>query len=238
MPSFHHHFRIAARPGLDAIRLLWLPFVMIQLAGLALVIAYFNFPPVTQICDAVAALKMRTGIVFAMVSMPIACGVVPEVFKFVSGVDRSLSRSRLGYMLHNMGLFLIAGVLIDVFYTGLGRWLGDSREVHIIASKVLIDQLIYTPFVGVPLISTSYTLRVAGYRPLTALRQIGSGWYLREVVPVLLTCWAYWFPMTILLYTLPPKVTFVYAIVASAASSVLLTAVAGRRESKLADLHA
>ena len=56
-------------------------------------------------------------------------------------------------------------------------------------------------------------------------------------MPVLVVCWAYWLPMTSLMYTLPPKLTFVYGLIASAASSVLLVAVAGRNEPKMADAH-
>jgi hypothetical protein len=106
-----------------------------------------------------------------------------------------------------------------------------------VVGKVLIDQFLYTTLIGVPLISLSYTLRKVRYHPLIAARHLNVRWYEREVLPVLVTCWAYWLPMTILMYTLPATLTFVYGMVASAASSTLLTAVAGRHEQKMADAH-
>ena len=231
------HLRRVVQPGVDAVRALWLPFVLIQALGLLLVIAYFYVPAIARACDSVGRLKASTGLWFAAITMPIACGIVPEIFKFLAGVDRSFSRYRLGFMLHNVGLFCVGGILIDLFYTWLGWLFADAPPLVSVPGKVLIDQLIYTPIIGVPLISVSYTLRKLSYRPLLAAQHINAAWYLREVPPVLVTCWAYWFPMTILMYTLPATLTFAYGMAASAASSTLLTAVAGRHEQKMADAH-
>lgn len=231
------HIRRIIQPGVDAVRTLWLPFILIQVAGLALVLAYFYLSGIARVCDAVGDLKARVGLPFAAIAMPIACGIVPEFFKFAAGVDRTFTRRRLNLMLHNMGLFCVAGTVLDLFYTGLGHLFAGVDSAIAVPSKVLIDQFLYSPLIGVPLIALSYTLRSSGYRPLAALRRINFRWYEHEVLPVLVTCWAYWFPMTSLMYTLPPTLTFVYGLVASAASSTLLVAVAGRNEPKMADAH-
>lgn len=231
------HLRRVVQPGLDALRLLWLPFVLIQSAGLLLVLAYFHVPAVARACDLAGNAKARTGLLFAAITMPIACGVVPEIFKFITGVDRSFTRRRVSFTLHNMGLFCVGGIFIDLFYTWVGRAFVGVAPVPSVLGKVLLDQLLYTPIIGVPLIAISYTLRSESYRPLLAVRRLNGPWYAREVLPVLVTCWAYWFPMTSLMYTLPPRLTFVYGMVASAASATLLTAVAGRHEQKMADAH-
>jgi hypothetical protein len=230
-------FRRTIQPGLDAVRTLWLPFVLIQFFGLLLVLAYFYMPSVARVCDSVGELKVRSGLLFAAVTMPLACGVAPEFFKYAAGVDRSFSRLRLELMLHNMGLFLVGGICLDLFYSWLGRTFAGVEPAVAVAAKVAIDQALYTTLVGVPLIAASYTLRKVGYRPFAALRQLNADWYARDVMPVLVVCWAYWLPMTSLMYTLPPNLTFVYGLVASAASSVLLVAVAGRNEQKMADAH-
>lgn len=223
-----HPIRQLIQPGIDVVRRLWLPFVLVQLLGLALVVAYFQSSTVAGWCDAAGRVKQRFGLPFAAVAMSIASGIVPEIFKTITGVDRTFDRRRLSILLHNSGLFAIAGVTVDLLYSGLGNWLGESREWSTVATKVLIDQLGYTPFFAVPLISFSYTLRSNNYQIGKTLRAIDRGWYGREVLPVLIVCWAYWVPMVTLAYVLPVKLTLLYGLVASAASAILLTAIAGR----------
>lgn len=215
-------------PGIAVVTRLWLPFVLIQFTGLVVVLAYFYVPSFARACDSVGMLKERLGLLFAAVTMPIAGGLVPELFKTITGVDRSITRERAARTLHNMVLFSVAGVCVDLFYLLLGDWFAGVPPMVAIPSKVLIDQLIYTPIIGVPIIAVSYTLRSTGYRPIAMLKQFSPAWYEREVLPVLVVGWAYWFPMTILMYTLPTALTFIYGLVANAASATLLTAVAAR----------
>ncbi len=217
-----------ARPAWIQLRRLWKPFVLIQLIGLGVVIAYFNHAGFARACDAAAGLKAKVGWPFPMIVMPIMAGVVPEIFKFITGVDRKLDRQRLRDVLFNMGIFSLAGLYIDLFYRLLGGWLGDSREVGVVALKVGIDQLVYTPLIGIPWIVICYSLREVRYSIRSLMRRIGRDWYVREVVPVLIPCWGYWVPMCVLMYLLPPSLTFIYGALASAASATLLVAVAAR----------
>lgn len=220
--------RELARPAWIQLQRLWKPFVLIQLIGLGVVIAYFNHAGFARACDAAAALKTRVGWPFAMIVMPIMAGIVPELFKFITGVDRKLDRRRVRDVLFNMAIFSLAGLYIDLFYRFLGGWLGDSRDVGVVALKVGIDQLIYTPLIGIPWIVICYSFRAVRYSPGRLLGRIGWDWYLREVVPVLIPCWAYWMPMCVLMYLMPPSLTFIYGALASAASATLLVAVAAR----------
>jgi hypothetical protein len=223
------------QPGIEALSRLWLPFVVIQAFGLIVVLAYFYVPSFAHACDAIGVAKARLGLLFAALTMPIAAGLMPEVFKFITGVDRSLRGERLRVTLHNMILFSMSGMCVDVFYNWLGWLFAGAQPVISVPAKVLVDQLIYTPIIGVPIISWSYSLRAQSYRPLPALREITPVWYEREVMPVLVVCWAYWFPMCSLMYTLPTSLTFVYGMIANAAAATLLTAIAARHERKLAN---
>jgi hypothetical protein len=222
------------QPGIEALSRLWLPFVAIQAVGLIVVLAYFYVPSFARACDATGALKARMGLLFAALTMPIAGGLMPEVFKYLTGVDRSLNRERVETTIHNMVLFSMTGVWVDLFYNWLGWQFAGVSPVISVPAKVLIDQLVYTTLIGVPIIPLSYALRANRYRPLPALRQITPAWYEREVMPVLVVCWAYWFPMCSLMYTLPTSLTFVYGMIANAAAATLLVAIAARHERKIA----
>lgn len=222
--------RESVEPGLQTLRSLWKPFVAIQAFGLAIVLSYFYWGPITALFDQIADLKTRVGIAFAAISMPIACGLLPELFKTITGVERGWPRSRLTFMLHNALLFVVLGVVVEYFYIGLNAWLGTSKSVGTVLTKVCIDQFFYSTLFAVPAIAISFSWRNHGYNLRATTRQINTGWYLREAVPVLLVNWAYWIPMGTLMYTLPPKLTFIYGVIGNAASATLLCAIAGRKQ--------
>lgn len=224
------HLRESVEPGLQTIRTLWKPFVAIQLFGLAIVLSYFYWPPVTSVFDRLADIKLRVGIAFAAITMPIACGVVPELFKSLTRVERGWPRSRLTFMLHSSILFCLLGVVVEFFYLWMNGWLGTSKTAGIVLAKVCIDQFGYSTFIAVPVIALSFNWRRRHYRVAPTMADLKNNWYLREVVPVLLVNWAYWIPMGTLMYTLPTKLTFIYGVIGNAASATLLTAIAGRKQ--------
>lgn len=215
--------------------MLWKPFVSIQFLGLAIVLSYFYWSPVTALFDRIAELKDRVGIAFAAISMPIACGLLPELFKTLTRVEHGWSKSRLTFMLHNALLFVVLGITVEFFYIWMNGWLGTSKSVGIVMSKVFIDQFFYSTLIAVPAITFSFNWRNRGYRLGPALRDLNGSWILREVVPVLLVNWAYWVPMGTLMYTLPTKLTFIYGVIGNAASATLLTAIAGRKQVRTLD---
>lgn len=225
--------RESIEPGLQTVRSLWKPFVAIQAFGLAIVLSYFYWPPVTALFDRIADLKISVGIAFAAISMPIACGLLPELFKSLTGVERGWPRSRVTFMLHNALLFVVLGVVVEYFYMGLNAWLGTSKSVGTVVTKVAIDQFFYSTLIAVPAIAFSFNWRNRNYNLGKALGDVDANWPLREVVPVLLVNWAYWIPMGTLMYTLPPKLTFIYGVIGNAASATLLTAIAGRKQKTL-----
>ena len=222
------HLRASIQPGLESLRSLWKPFFAIQLLGLLLVLAYFYWPPVTAILDRIALVKSHMGLMFAALTMPIASGILPEVFKSMTGVARGWDRSRVTGTIHAAILFGIMGVMVELFYIWLNGTFGVSKTMGTVFIKMAIDQGLYSVFISVPLIAFSYTLRRHGYRLLASLREIDWKWCIEEVLPILVVSWCYWTPMCLLMYTLPPRITFIFGMIGSAACATLLTAVAGR----------
>jgi hypothetical protein len=211
-------------PGVDAVKRLWKPFALIQLLAVVVVVGYFRIEGVREFCEVLVRLKVEGGFLFAACSMAIACGIVPELFKFATGVDRSFTRHRLHTTLFHTGLFAIGGVFADVWYRLLMIWPGESNAVHFVVGKVFMDMFGYTLVIGLPLVALGYTLRDAGYRPRMFFESLRDRWYARRVVPMVPVCWAYWFPICGLLYSLPGNLQLVFGTCAGAASSILLTA--------------
>jgi hypothetical protein len=217
--------RSLAKPGIDSLKQTWKPFLLIQLCGLVMVIAYFTVPSVKAICDVAGAWNDRAGVLGAAILMPIMCGIVPEIFKFITNVDRTFTFARLRTMLFHMLLFCCGGMAVAIYYAWINEQFVGVRPAIAVPAKVLLDQLLYTTIIGIPLMALFFTVRDFGW---SFYKQLGPTWYLNRVVPLLLPCWAYWFPMCFLMYALPGSLTFVFGAVASAASATLLTATAAR----------
>jgi hypothetical protein len=228
-PDDHRHPALrAALPGLRTLRETWPAIVAVQVIGAIVVVSYFRVPAVTAACDRLADIKQAGGFALSALAMAIASGLLPEVAKFFTGVDRVLDRDRLQRTLLNMGIFAIVGVQCDALYRVLAQVFGDTPTASTILSKVAVDQFLFTPLLSLPTIALGYTWRDAGFRAAAVPGQLGVRWYLARIVPMLLTCWAYWIPMGLLMYALPAKLTFVYNAFASAASAILITGVAAR----------
>jgi hypothetical protein len=224
-------FKQVAAPGLAVLKRLWVPFVLIQCMGLSVVVLYFSWQPFREACDAIGRFKLATGPLFAMLVMPVAAGVVPELFKALTGIDRSFNAKRVKHVLYAMVVFSLGGLYVDTFYTLLNRYLGDSPTIFNVTSKVLIDQFLYTTTIGIPWMALAFNFESVGFSLGKLWQSLRSNWYMREVAPLLVVCWAYWFPMTSLMYVLPASLTFVFGACASAASAILLVAVARRHHS-------
>ncbi|CAN5463917.1 hypothetical protein BH10PLA1_BH10PLA1_09110 [soil metagenome] len=229
IPAPAHPLRAIAQPGIDAIRKLWLPFLVIQACGLIVVVAYFYVEPFKRFCEMLARVKQAGGYPFAALAMGVASGVAPEVFKYITGVDRSLDNKRLRNLTFNFLLFCVAGLPVDKFYRWLPEVFGSNNTPLVVAKKVAVDQFVYSPLVGLAIVAVAYTWREHRYRIGPTLRSFGVAWYISRVATLLLPCWAYWMPMTTLMYSLPSTLTFVFGVPASAAAATVLIAVAERK---------
>jgi hypothetical protein len=223
--SSRYSLESLAEPGVHSLKALWKPFVLIQLCGLSVVVAYFTVPSAKAFCDVLGQFKVTGGLLVAAAMMAFACGVLPEVFKFVAGVDRSFTIARGRTMLFHMALFSVSGIVADVYYNFVNARFAGVSPLIAVPAKVFIDQLLFSTLVGLPLLAIGFTLWESG---LSFYKQLGIDWYVRRVVTLLLPCWAYWFPMCFLMYALPGSLTFTFGAIASAASATVLTATATR----------
>lgn len=220
----------AMRPGVQTLRHTWPALLILQVLGLLVVVGYFTTPAVTRIADWLGSLKESGGYLFSAVSLALACGPLPEIAKQVTGVDRAFTRDRLHRLLLNTGVYAIVGVQCDALYRLVAVLYGDQLAFWTVVKKVATDQFLFSPFISLPTIALAYTWRDAAWRLRGLPALLRRRWYVSRVVPMLLTCWAYWIPMASLMYMLPAKLTMVFNVCASAAGAILITGVAGRAQ--------
>ncbi|HEX8340720.1 MAG TPA: hypothetical protein VF624_07420 [Tepidisphaeraceae bacterium] len=215
-----------ARPGLLALRQYWKPFVLIEVCGAVVVVLYFNNDAVRGAADALATMKASGGLLFAAIAGAVAGAILPEIGKAIALGDTRVTRRRLDDVCVNLALFAALGLIADLFYALLNRLFGDGPHLGPVVAKVLADQLLYAPFVTLPLVALVFTCRGCGWSPRRTAQQLGRTWYLRRVVTLLIPCWCFWVPMTALMFSLPASLTFLFAMFALAAWGLLMIYIA------------
>lgn len=215
-------------PGLQAIRRHWLPFVVFEAASLALLIAYFKLEPVKQFCAFLSEAKQAWGLLFSMVSAAVAGVVLPEIVKAILPGHRDRKFTWRDFAI-DLAFFAGAGVFVDLQYRLLGVIFGNGMEFSVAIKKVLVDQFMMTPLYGVPYWNVMYGWKANGFRIGPTVRMISPRWYLTTVLPLLLSAWFFWIPMTSMIYSLPATLQFSLFALAMAAWSLIMIFVAERK---------
>jgi hypothetical protein len=211
-------------PGLSALRHHWAPFVAFEAFALLLVLGYFNVPIVHRGCERLSEFKAQWGLLFSMVTMVIAGVFLPEVAKALLSGRRT--ESFWSELPSTILFFALGGLIIDLQYRLLALIVGNGMDFGTAVQKMLIDQFITTPLYGTPYWIIVYAWRRNRYRIAPTLSVISPGWYLRQVLPMLLPAWFFWIPMTLMIFSLPGPLQFSLFSLAMAAWSLIMVFVA------------
>jgi hypothetical protein len=225
--------RSLTRPGLQAIRRNWAPFVLFQAGALLLVIGYFRVDAIHQFCQYLSAMKQAWGLLFSAAAAAIAGVVFPEIAKAVLPVPRAQAFSWRDFVI-DLLFFAGSGMTIDLQYRFFAVLLGNGMDLGTVIRKVLVDQFITTPLYGVPYWNLVYAWKSNGFRIRPTLAPISPRWYLTTVLPLLLSAWFYWIPMTLMVYSLPGPLQFSLYALAMAAWSLIMIFVADHKRSAVA----
>lgn len=190
-------------PGIEAVRRHWRPFVLLQVVALCLVVAYFKSEALRELCESLAAIRQRWGMVFSAVAAAVAGVVLPELAKVVALGQRRFDAVRLRNICFALPVFAFSGLFTDWQYRLFAWMYGNGSDWATVISKVLSDQFGTTPIYGVPYWIVIYAWRANRYDTRRTLGEISGRWYVMRVLPLLIPCWFFWVPMTMLIYSLP-----------------------------------
>jgi hypothetical protein len=194
--------RASLQAGLRGARANLVPGLALQALALSLVLAYYHVPSVQAALGRLAEFRMRTGLFYGIIATGFFGGLLP--FLYLRAQPSTRSRYSLS---QGIGLTLFwgyKGIEIDLLYRFLAWFVGEGTDVATIVSKTVIDQLIYCPLFAVPVTWAMYAWLEHQYeaRPVWA-RFRASGWYTREVLPIMVSNAVVWLPAVAIVYLLP-----------------------------------
>ena len=201
----------------------------IQLAAVGLVVAYSVSPDFRAACAALAAIRERWGLAFSALAGALAGGILPVLLKWLLAPRTHRSpgpfRERAVNLAFLVAFFAFNGIVVDSFYRQMARLFGSAPTVLTVIEKMAFDQFVFTPC-WLPIIITLFTWQRSGFRVGATVEALRGDSYRRRVVPLLLPNWAFWIPMTAVIYALPGPLQFLLFALALAAWSLIMVFIA------------
>lgn len=189
--------------GIRAAKANVVPGLIVQAAMLAVVLAYYHFPPMTEWLGVLAELKARWGYGYSAVAAVIAGALLPELLRIVVFQGRKAERRNGGNLCYTMPFWAVMSVMVDVLYRVQGHWFGTEVAFAVVVRKVLFDQFVFSPLFSVPLTVWFYDFKNRGAGMTGPGEFFTWRHYKEKVLPVMFATWGVWIPVVSILYSLP-----------------------------------
>lgn len=191
-----------------------------------LVVAYYQSVGVREAAAVIAHWKVQGGLALSFVAGFAAGSVVPEVAKLMTAKIPSDRRAWLNQTLFNGFAYGSLAIQIDLFYQWQNHIFGPEVNAFNLIIKMLVDMAIVAPLVFVPYMMALFEGRRAGFR--AGLSVWTWNGYRDKVLPALLPNWAFWIPVVLCVYAMPPNLQFPFSTLAEAAWSIVFVFIATR----------
>jgi hypothetical protein len=189
--------------GLRAAKKNLVPGLILQLAMIALVFAYYFAPSTHDAFAILAEVKQRGGFAFSIAASAIAGGLLPEIFAVLFFQRGKFTRANLDNVVFGIVLWGFEGFTVDLFYRSQAVWFGSEVNVATVVKKVMVDQLLYTPLFAAPFSMAAYEWKNSGFSTRGMSRVLTPAFYKTKTFPAVIANWGVWIPLVTVIYSLP-----------------------------------
>lgn len=194
--------------GLRAAKANFVPGLIVQVAMVSVVVAYYTVPQVHAWLSVLADIKSSGGLPFSAAAAVIAGGLFPEILTVAVFQRGKIKRENLANFAFNAVLWGSEGMIVDLFYRSQALMFGSHVDFPTVLKKVLVDQLVYTPFFATPFSVGCYEWKHQGYSLRGMGRVFTPGFYKNKSIPALIASWGVWIPLVTVIYCLPSLLQF------------------------------
>ena len=194
-----------------------------SLAGL-LVASYYLLPSTRAWWQAVGEAKVAGGLAFSFLAGAASTAWLPLGLRWLMGQAPSWREAAA------LTLFWgYRGAEVDLFYRLQGHLFGDRQDLATVATKVAVDQFLYSAWWAVPMVflGLRFIERGCAWAPF----RDGLTWRsaAHAYRTTLAATWMVWIPATSMVYSLPDALQFpLFALVACFFGVLMLTLVERR----------
>lgn len=217
-------FSIAIRSGIQAIRDVILPGVILLVVAAILAYLYYFQPEVHYIFNIYGAWRIEYGVIVSMGFLAFCSGLLPWTFRMLlPGMKPQHPRSELIFLTLYWGAI---GWCNDTVYSFQGDMFGEGNNVSIVIYKVLFDQFVYSLIFAAPLNGTAYYWKDTNYSMRLLKASFNRQWYPKIVLPMYIMGLTIWIPGTSIIYSMPAELQIFMASIISCFFSLICSYVA------------
>lgn len=178
--------------------------------------AFATIPAVNAFFNQVSIVKQSMGISFAIIASGLCVGLLSECFSiFSSSTRRWTMQNTLSFGF----LFLTFGIMSaakDPIFILLANLYGEGNSAGVLIKKTLFDQFVWTVFLACPYQTMLFAWKNNGFSLEKVKRECPtfSDFFARKILPVLISNWVFWIPMSAIIYSFPTDLQLAVSIIA------------------------
>ncbi len=197
--------------------------VWIVMAGIAA--TYYLIPASHGVFARLVAVQDLMGIWFPSLGMGLSVGILVEAVKVLASSNRRWTRENTINATFNFAVFGLMGLTHHYRYAFQNDMFGAGNSFPELASKVAFDQFIWTVLIANPYQAVCFLWKNHGFS-IRAVRDrmfpFRTFWG-TQMLPVLISNWAFWIPMAFIIYYFPPQLQLPLSILAVTTWVMLLS---------------
>jgi hypothetical protein len=179
-----------------------LPGLVLQCFALAIVLIYFFIPASQPVYAWFGVLKHHYGFLYAFMATAFFGGLIPFIYLWRSK-RIAPSHNIVAFFLFYVVFWGLKGMEVDFFYQLQGHWFGYANSVKTIATKVVVDQFIYSAFWAAPMITITYLWAEHQFNFGSSGKALTKSFFLEKIPTVIFSNWLVWIPAVSIVYSMP-----------------------------------
>ncbi len=179
-----------------------LPGLVLQLFAATILIIYFFVPTSKPLFTLFGELKHTYGFGYSFIATALFGGLIPFLYLWLS---KSLAPNRniLGLFVFYVVFWGLKGMEVDFFYRLQADWFGTDNEIKTIATKVAVDQLLYSALWAAPGITIVYLWMESNWSIAESQKAMNKEFFCIKIPTVILSNWLVWTPAVCIVYAMP-----------------------------------
>lgn len=181
-----------------------LPGLVLQAFALSLLLLYFFVPASKPVFSWFGLLKEEYGFLYSFVATAIFGGLVPFLYLWLSN-RIAPGRSLFALLVFYLVFWGVKGMEVDFFYRLQGQWFGNGNDVPTIATKMAVDQFLYSALWAAPGITIVYLWMESGWSVRATRQAMNRAFFWVKIPTVILSNWLVWIPAVSVVYAMPTE---------------------------------
>jgi hypothetical protein len=224
-PGWDDMIGASLRIGINAAKKTFKPALVVWAAMIGIAMLYYLVPATKGVFAAITAFQDMTGVYFASIGMGLSVGILVECVKVMISPEKRWMKENTINAIFNFVVFGVMGITQYYRYAWQVEVFGAGNSFTELATKVLFDQLVWTVFFANPYQAILYLWKNTGFSwsAVGKLMFPFRTFWGTQMLPVLISNWAFWFPMAFLVYYFPAELQVPMAILAVTIWVILLS---------------